>query len=106
MYILEVYSAGNYYIYTILKGYGYLYSFSHLSFGFSIPFSPKLAPFPPLHHFPTFRYFHLTTTSVPYVQTEAKYSMFCSSACASLFVAIDIFTHVDGIRHSGFEGEP
>ena len=27
-------------------------------------------------------------------------------ACASLFVVIDILTHADGIRHSGFEGEP
>ena len=50
-----------------------------MSFGFSIPFFPKLTPFPPLHHFPTFPYFHITTISVPYVQTEAKYSIFCSS---------------------------
>ena len=62
-----------------MKGYDYLYSFN-LFFGFPIPFFPKLAPFPPLHNFPTFPYFHLTTTSVPYVQTEAKYSIFCSSA--------------------------
>jgi len=27
-------------------------------------------------------------------------------ACASLFVAIDILTHIDGIGHSGFEEEP
>jgi hypothetical protein len=27
-------------------------------------------------------------------------------ACASFFVAIDILTHTDGIRHSGLEGEP
>ena len=79
MYILEVYIAGNYYIYTTHKGYNYFYSFS-MSFGFSIPFYPKLASFPPLHHFPIFPYFHLTTISFPYVQIEAKYSIFCSSA--------------------------
>ena len=89
MYILEVYPEGNYYIYTTHKRYDYLYSFS-LSFRFSIPFSPKLAPFPPLHYFLTFPYFHLTTTSAPYVQTEAKYSIFCSSAYAIGAIRADI----------------
>ena len=33
-----------------------------------------------------------------------KYAVW--EACASFFVAINILTHNDGIRHSGFEGEP
>ncbi len=43
-------------------------------------------------------------TSEPTEDTAPKYAD--SEACASLFVAIDILTHIDGIRHSGFEREP
>ena len=43
-------------------------------------------------------------TSEPAENSALKYAD--REACASLFVAIDNFTHVDGIRHSGFEGEP
>jgi hypothetical protein len=43
-------------------------------------------------------------TSEPTEDTPPKYADW--EACASLFVAIDIFTHADGIRRSGFEGEP
>ena len=43
-------------------------------------------------------------TSEPTEDTAPKYAD--SEACASLFVAIDILTHINGIRHSGFEGEP
>ena len=42
--------------------------------------------------------------SEPTEDSAPKYADW--EACASLFVAIDILTHVDGIRHSGFEGEP
>jgi hypothetical protein len=42
-------------------------------------------------------------TSEPTEDSALKYAVW--EACASLFVAIDILTHVDGIRLSGFEGE-
>ena len=42
-------------------------------------------------------------TSEPTKNSAPKYADW--EACASLFVAIDILTHNDGIRHSGFEGE-
>ena len=43
-------------------------------------------------------------TSEPIEDSAPKYADW--EACASLFVAIDILTHADGIRHSGFEGKP
>jgi hypothetical protein len=43
-------------------------------------------------------------TSDPTEDSAPKYAEW--EACASLFVAIDILTHVDGIRHSGSKGEP
>ncbi len=43
-------------------------------------------------------------TSEPTEDSAPEYAYW--EACASLFVAIDILTHADGIRHSGFEGEP
>ncbi len=43
-------------------------------------------------------------TSEPTEDSAPKYANW--EACASLFVVIDILTHTDGIRHSGFEGEP
>ena len=43
-------------------------------------------------------------TSEPTEDSAPKYADWW--ACAPLFVAIDILTHADGIRHSGFEGEP
>jgi len=43
-------------------------------------------------------------SSEPTEESAPKYADW--EACVSLFVAIDIFTHVDGIRHSGFEVEP
>ena len=43
-------------------------------------------------------------TSEPTEDSAPKYADW--EACASLFVAIDILTHTDNIRHSGFEGEP
>ena len=42
--------------------------------------------------------------SEPTEDSAPKYADW--EACASLFVFIDILTHADGIRHSGFEGEP
>jgi hypothetical protein len=40
-------------------------------------------------------------------RTEDSFPKYADwEACASLFVAIDILTNIDGIRHSGFEGEP
>ena len=41
--------------------------------------------------------------SEPTDDTAPKYTDW--AACASLFVAIDILTHNDGIRKSGFEGQ-
>ncbi len=41
-------------------------------------------------------------TSDPTEETTPKYSDW--EACASLYVAVDILTHHDGIRYSGFEG--
>jgi len=41
-------------------------------------------------------------TSDPTEDTTPKYSDW--KACASLYVAVDILTHHDGIRHSGLEG--
>ena len=48
----------------------------------------------------------LTTclASKPTEDSAPKYADW--EACASVFVAIDILTHIDGIRHSGLEGEP
>jgi len=43
-------------------------------------------------------------TSGPTEDSTPKYADW--EACATVFVAIDILTHIDGIRHSGFEGEP
>ena len=43
-------------------------------------------------------------TSEPTEDSASKYANW--EVCASLFVAIDILTHADGIRHFGFEGEP
>jgi hypothetical protein len=42
-------------------------------------------------------------TSDPTEDTTPKYSDW--EACASLYVAVDILTHHDGVRHSGFEGQ-
>ncbi len=41
-------------------------------------------------------------TSDPTEVTNPKYSDW--EACASLYVAVDILTHHDGIQHSEFEG--
>jgi hypothetical protein len=43
-------------------------------------------------------------TSEPTEDSAPKYADW--EACASLFVAIDILTHSDGVCHSGFEGKP
>jgi len=43
-------------------------------------------------------------TSKPTEDFASKYADW--EARASLFVAINILTHIDGIRHPGFEGEP
>jgi hypothetical protein len=42
-------------------------------------------------------------TSEPTKNSAPKYTD--GEACASLFLAIDILTHNDGIRYSGFEGQ-
>jgi hypothetical protein len=42
-------------------------------------------------------------TTDPSEDSAPKYADW--EACASLFVAVDILTHLDGIRHSGFEGQ-
>jgi len=47
------------------------------------------------------------TTCLPSEPTEDSAPKYADwEACTSLFVAIDILTHADGIRHFGFEGEP
>ena len=48
------------------------------------------------------RWIFTCLTSQPTEETTPKYSD--REACASLHVAVDILTHHDGIRHSGFEG--
>jgi hypothetical protein len=48
------------------------------------------------------RWFATRLTSDPTEDSAPRYSDW--EACASLFVAIDILTHDDGIRHSSFEG--
>ena len=45
---------------------------------------------------------HHLFTSEPTEETTPRYSDW--EACASLYLAVDILTHHDGIRHSGFEG--
>ena len=50
-----------------------------------------------------FRWLATCLTSDPAKESAPKYANW--EACASLFVAIDILTHPNGIRHSGFEGE-
>jgi len=83
MYILEVYTTGNSYIYTTHKGFDYLYRLS----GLKSPISKNLAPFPPYHNFPPFPSFHLNMTSVPYVvQTEAKHTIFCNHGIAQTHI--------------------
>jgi len=42
-------------------------------------------------------------TSEPMENYASKYAGW--EACASLFAALDILTHNDGIRHSGLEGQ-
>ena len=42
-------------------------------------------------------------TADPTEDTAPRYSDW--EACASLYVAVDILTHHDGIRHSGLEGQ-
>ncbi len=42
-----------------------------------------------------------TEPSEDLVQTYSDWE-----ACASLYVTVDILTNTDGIRHSGFEGQP
>jgi hypothetical protein len=41
-------------------------------------------------------------TTEPTKASAPKYAD--GEACASVFVAVDILTHHDGIRHSGLEG--
>ncbi len=50
-----------------------------------------------------FRWVTACLTSDPTEDTTPKYSD--REACASLYVAVDIVTHLDGIRNSGFEGQ-
>ena len=52
----------------------------------------------------TLRWVTTCLTSEPTEDSTPKYADW--KACASLFVAIDIFTHNDGIRQSGLEGKP
>ena len=50
-----------------------------------------------------FRWVNTCLTSDPTEDTTRKYSDW--EACASLYVAVDILTHHDGILHSGLEGQ-
>jgi hypothetical protein len=50
------------------------------------------------------RWVTICLTSEPTEDSAPKYADW--EACALLSVAIDILTHADGIRHSGFEREP
>ena len=50
-----------------------------------------------------FRWVTTCLTLDPTENIAPKYSDW--EACASLYVAVDILTHHDGIRHSGFEGQ-
>ena len=50
-----------------------------------------------------FRWVTTCLTSDPTEETTPKYSDW--EACASLYVAVDILTHHDGIRHLGLEGQ-
>ena len=50
-----------------------------------------------------FRWVTTCLTSDPTEDTAPKYSDW--EVCASLYVAVDILTHHDGIRHSGLEGQ-
>ena len=50
-----------------------------------------------------FRWVTTCLSSEPTEKSPPKYAGW--EACASLFIAIDILTHNDDIRHSGFEGK-
>ncbi len=50
-----------------------------------------------------FRWVTTCLTSDHTEDTSPKYNDW--EACASLYVAVDILTHHDGVRHSGLEGE-
>jgi len=51
-----------------------------------------------------FRWVTTFLTADPTEDTTPRY--FDWEACASLYVAVDILTHHDGIRHSGLKGHP